>query len=250
MLSQQNRPMQLKTSLGENELVPHQLSGQEVVSGPFEFRVRMLSENPALDLKALLRTSASIALTLPDGSSRFINGLWRELKQVGIGKDRLAAYEGILSPSIWFLRLASDCRIFQHLSVPDIVAQVFEQSHLTAYRNSLVGTYAEREYCVQYRESNFAFVSRLLEEEGIFYFFEHSEGEHTLILADDPGKIQECPGQPAVDFSPHSTALGQEIEVLEPQVSVGNRKSDSDRLRLSESQDIVARASWRKRRGV
>ncbi|MCU1292292.1 MAG: type secretion protein ImpA [Bryobacterales bacterium] len=216
--------MQLSTTLGKTELVVHRYSGVEAVSTPFEFRVGMLSENGAIDLQSLLRTRAHIALSVADGSNRYISGLWRQIKQVGIGQNKLAMYEGVLVPSLWFLSLASDCRIFQNMTAPDIVSKVFEAAGLTAFKLSLMKTYPPREYCVQYRESNLNFVSRLLEEEGIFYFFEHTSDEHTLILADDPGTISECQGQATAFFSLHSEAWAQEVETLEPQVSVHTGK--------------------------
>ena len=212
--------MQLKTTLGDTELVVNRFEGTEAISEPFEFRVGMLSENSDVDLQSLLRTKANITLAIPEGSARHIDGVWRQLKQLGIGKDGLAIYEGVLVPSFWLLTLRSDCRIFQNMTVPDIVSKVLQDSGVSEFKLSLVKTYPQREYCVQYRETNFNFISRLLEDEGIFYFFQHSADEHTLVLADDPSTITGCPGQDSVFFSLHAQAWGQEVEALAPEASV------------------------------
>ena len=159
MLSQQDRPMLLTTELGEDTLVLHRYSGTEAVSSPFEFRVGMLSENQEVDLQSLLRTSATISVTLADGSFRYINGSWRQIEHVENGKENLAVYEGILVPSLWFLTLTSDCRIFQNMTAPDIVSKVLNDSGITDVKVSLQKSYPQREYCVQYRETNCRFVS-------------------------------------------------------------------------------------------
>ena len=93
-------------------------------------------------------------------------------------------------PWFWFLNLFSDCRIFQNKSVPDIVEQVFQDRGFSDFESRLRARILPREYCVQYRETDFNFVSRLIEEEGIFYFFEHTTDKHTLVLADDVSRLR------------------------------------------------------------
>ncbi len=222
MLSQQDRPMLLTTDLGDDALVLHRLAGTEAISSPFEFRIGMLSENEQIDLQSLLRTSATVSIGLPDGSFRYINGAWRQIEHVENGKEKLAVYEGVLVPSLWFLSLTSDCRIFQNMTVPDIVKKVLNDSGITDVKVSLQKSYPQREYCVQYRETRLQFVSRLLEDEGIFYFFEHKSSEHILVLADNPSAIADCPGQSAADFSLHQKAWGDQdgVEELQPRASV------------------------------
>jgi len=214
--------MQIKTASGDTELVLHRYQGSESISAPFEFRVGMLSENAQIDIKGMLQTSATISLITGDGTTRYINGVWREIRHVEVGQENLSVYEGILVPSLWFLTLTSDCRIFQNMTVPDIVSKVLKGSGVTDFRLSLQKTYPEREYCVQYRETNLNFVSRLLEDEGIFYFFEHKESAHTLVLADDPAAVEECPGQATAYFSLHQKSWDEEdgVTALEPCASV------------------------------
>ena len=218
--------MTITTQLGDQELVLHRCDGFEAMSIPFEFRVGMLSENAQIDLKSLLRTKATVKFVLPNGSSRHINGFWRQIKHIETGQDKLAVYEGVLVPSLWFLSLAADCRIFQNMKVPDIVSKVLDEAGVKNYKLALQKTYPAREYCVQYRETNLNFISRLLEEEGIFYFFKHDSDQHTLILADDPAIIADCPGQSKANFSPHAQGWSDEdgVEALEPRVAVHTGK--------------------------
>src|SRR5690606_5191972 len=96
----------------------------------------------------------------------------------------LFAYRLVLRPWLWLLSRTEDCRIFSSKSVPDIIREVFEDAGFSDFRMALSESYDRVEYCVQYRESDFAFVSRLMEEEGMYYFFEHSEDRHMLVLAD------------------------------------------------------------------
>ncbi|HSK38197.1 MAG TPA: type VI secretion system tip protein TssI/VgrG, partial [Arenibaculum sp.] len=100
------------------------------------------------------------------------------------------------------MTFSTDSRIFQNLAVPDILKQVFGDLGFTDFQDSLTATYEVREYCVQYQETHFAFVSRLMEEEGIFYFFTHEDGKHTLVLADDASAHQDVPGTSTVPYLP------------------------------------------------
>jgi type VI secretion system secreted protein VgrG len=107
----------------------------------------------------------------------------------------------------------TDCRIFQNKKAPDIIKQIFGEYGFNDFSLRLYGDFVEREYCVQYRETDFTFVSRLMEEEGIFYFFEHEQGKHTLVLANDPSAHKVCPAQPSARYE--LTAGGwQEDDVI------------------------------------
>ena len=94
-------------------------------------------------------------------------------------------YNAELRPWFWLLTQASDCQIFQEMSTPEILAKVFKDLGYSDFKDSLKATYATRDYCVQYRETAFDFVSRLMEDEGIFYYFEHTASGHTMVLGDD-----------------------------------------------------------------
>src|SRR5262249_12323278 len=120
-------------------------------------------------------------------------------------------------PTFWFLTLTSDCRVFQHLNAVDIVQQVLKGIDLDVRCKK---SPPKREYCVQYRETNFDFVSRLLEEEGIFYFFEHTASKHTMVLSDDASSAKACPGGAAARVVTNpSPSLDADV-VLEVSTSV------------------------------
>src|SRR5262249_35910084 len=115
------------------------------------------------------------------------------------GRDkRFTYYQAELVPWVWFLTRKSDCRIFQRQTAPDIIQTVFKEIEGAAFELRLYKSYRAREYCVQYRDTDFNCASRLMEEEGICYFFEHDKDakKHTLVLADDAAAHKPCPGQP------------------------------------------------------
>ncbi|WEJ74257.1 type VI secretion system tip protein VgrG [Pseudomonas sp. PSE14] len=163
--------------------------------------------NSATDLAAAICSSATISL-IHDSLQRPLDALISELHQ--LPADATAdRYQLVLRPWLWWLTLASNNRVFQNLATSDIVTTIFKAHGFTDFNLSLSGSYEPREYCVQYGESDFAFVSRLLEEEGIFWFFTHEEGKHTLVLADNNDAFPPIPNGPKVAY------LGQEIGVRE-----------------------------------
>jgi type VI secretion system secreted protein VgrG len=192
--SQANRPMRVDTALGEDVLLLEGFSGTEGVSTPFGYTLDLLSENASIAAADVLRKPAWVTIKTPDGGERVIHGLARSFAQLG-QSEGLTSYRAEVVPWLWFLSLSSDCKIFQKLSVPEIVEEVFQGLGYADFQNKLVKTYPKRLFCVQYRESHLNFVSRLLEEEGIFYFFEHSSSKHVLTLADDKSAVKPCPGQ-------------------------------------------------------
>jgi type VI secretion system secreted protein VgrG len=175
-------------------------SGTEAISKPFAYTLKLLSENPAVSLKDLLSKPVVVSIELADGSDRHLHGLISRIAQAEYGDDGLVAYEAEMVPWIWFLTLFTDCRIFQNKSVPEIVEQVFHDRGFTDFKLQLQGSYPKRDYCVQYRETDLNFVSRLLEEEGIFYFFQHDQQKHTLVLGDKPSAIEDCPKQEKAQY--------------------------------------------------
>lgn len=197
--TQAERHLRLKTSLGEDKLLIERLSGTESISAPFLITLDMLSEDPAISPDSLLRQPVGIAIDAP-GGDRLLHGCVRRFVQQGRSRG-LTRYHMEVVPQLWFLSLSSDCRIYQAMSVPDIVSKVFKDMGISDFEIRCTGTYPPREYCVQYRESHLDFVARLLEEEGIFYFFEHEKDRHVLVLADAPSAITPCPGQPTVQIA-------------------------------------------------
>lgn len=187
------RPLAVETVLGPDVLLLTAISGVEELSRPYAFVLDLVSENRRVDVDALVGTAACVTIASVEGETRCLHGLLRRVRQVGHGTV-LASYQAELVPWLWMLSLSADCRIFQQLSVPEIVAQVFADLGYADYELRLVRTYPKREYCVQYRESHLDFVSRLLEDEGISYHFAHAADKHTLVLTDSPAAARACPG--------------------------------------------------------
>ncbi|MEB2328549.1 MAG: type VI secretion system tip protein TssI/VgrG, partial [Pseudomonas sp.] len=168
----------------EHDFQVLEFQGREAISQPYRFDLELVSERADLDLQALLHRPAFLAF---DPAGNGVHGLVHRIAQGESGK-RLTRYRLTLVPQLAYLAHRTNQRIFQHLSVPQIVAQVLEEHGIqaNAYRFQLGPVlYPEREYCVQYDETDLHFIQRLCEEEGIHYHFEHSTVGHVLVFGDD-----------------------------------------------------------------
>ncbi len=175
----------------------------------FEYRLDLLGADEKIVLSKLLGQPVTVRLALPEGNARYFHGFVTRFALVG-REEGYASYQATVRPWLWFLTRIADCRIFQNLTVPEIVKEVFKGRKFTDFDEALGRKYRSRDYCVQYRETDFNFVSRLLEEEGIYYFFRHSDGKHELILADAPGSHEPIPGGPRVPFYPPGGSVVRE----------------------------------------
>ena len=160
-----------------------EFNGREAISQPFVFELELVSERPDLDLQGLLQQAAFLAF---DQAGHGIHGQIYRVAQGESGK-RLTRYHVTLRPQLAYLAHRTNQRIFQHLTVEKIISQVLEEHAIqaNAYQFQLGSIYPEREYCVQYDESDLHFVQRLCEEEGIHYHFQHSTDGHVLVFGDD-----------------------------------------------------------------
>lgn len=192
-LDQQTRSLQLTTPLGDNELLLTTFQGEESLSRLFRFELEMISDNNAIAAKDIVGQNVTFSIKLTDDSPRFFNGFVSRFVAGGEDSNGRAGYRAEVMPWLWFCNLTSDCRIFQNKPVKDIIEQIFGDLGFSDFEFKLNGHHPEREYCVQYRETDFNFVSRLMEEEGIFYFFKHEDGKHTLVMADDKVHYFDCP---------------------------------------------------------
>jgi len=208
--AQTGQYLSISTPLGADKLLLRAMHGEERISGLFHFSLEMQSEEKALDFSKVVGKSATVTIALADGTSRYVNGIVGRFVQGG-SDARFTTYYAELHPWLWLLTMSADCRIYQNKSVPDIVTALFTELGFTDYKNSATGTHNAREYCVQYNETAFAFVSRLLEEEGIFYFFEHADGKHTLVLADASSAFADCPGAATVDYGAYGSWEQQNV---------------------------------------
>jgi type VI secretion system secreted protein VgrG len=202
--TQQHRPIRLDTPLGVDVLLLTGFEGRQDVSAPFHYRLHMLSVKDDLALADLLRQPVVVSIELADGGRRYIHARVKSASQFD-RQGELTEYQAEIVPWLWFLSLSSDCRIFQNKTVSDIVETVFKEQGFTDFRWQLYGTYEPRTYCTEYRETHLNFVSRLLEEEGIYYFFEHTEDKHVLVLTDSKASIKPCAHQ---DSAPYRPAVG------------------------------------------
>jgi type VI secretion system secreted protein VgrG len=212
--TQDNVYLSVSTPLGKDTLLLWGFHGEERLSTPFHFTLELRSQQPSLSLAALVGQGATVTLGLPEGGFRYFHGIVTRFTQ-SVSRVDFSTWIAELRPALWLLMLTRDSRIFQNQSVPEIVKLVLREYGVTDVRDALKGSYAKREYCVQYQESAFHFVSRLLEEEGIFYFFEHAKGKHTLVLADDPDAHAACPGLKAAKFGGELPSLRNDDRITE-----------------------------------
>jgi type VI secretion system secreted protein VgrG len=196
--SQDHRLIAVDTPLGKDVLLLQEITGIEGISSLFSYELNLLAyENDSIVFKDIVGQKVTITLNLPDGTPRYINGYVSRFTQGETDARLFTHYHAQVVPWLWFLTRQADCRIFQNLAVPDIISQVFNLFDFKDFRLSLKGSYPQLEYCVQYRETSFNFVSRLMEEFGIFYYFDHStQGKHTMVLADQSTTLPACPSSP------------------------------------------------------
>jgi type VI secretion system secreted protein VgrG len=219
MYTQDNQPFRIHTVLGKDVLLLSAFQGTESVSSPFTFQLDLAAEKQVV-AKELLRTPAQLTITLPDGSERLVHGRINRFWEGGRDGE-LFHYRAEIVPWLWFLSLSRECRIYQHLNVLEIAEQVFKGLGYTDFRIACTRTYPARDFCVQYRETHLNFVSRLLDEEGIFYFFEHSEAKHVLVLSDDSSVAADCPGGGVASMAARAEDEDGAVTSLEVEHSVG-----------------------------
>jgi type VI secretion system secreted protein VgrG len=187
--TQAGRPLAVTTPLGPDVLLLESIHATEAVSQPYEILLDLLSLDQSVKSSDLLKKPMTVTFEDGAGNKRYMHGLVRRFVQRG-RTERLTYYRAEVVPALWFLSLAADCRIYQQKTVPEIVKQVLNDLGITDVKLSLSATYTKREYCVQYRETHLAFISRLMEEEGIVYFFEHTKDKHTMVLADTSSAVK------------------------------------------------------------
>lgn len=159
------------------------MSGREALGRPFKLEVDLLSDSDSLDLKEILAKPASVLLERLDGTLREFNGLVTEFSLVG-EHGKFARYRCVLRPALWFIGQNRKCRIFQNKSVPEIVMDLLRERGITDFEDLISDTHRKWEFLVQYRESDLNFINRILEQEGIYYFFKHDGGKHIMVLLD------------------------------------------------------------------
>jgi type VI secretion system secreted protein VgrG len=212
--AQTNRRIAITTPLGKDTLLLRGFTGVETISQLFHFDLDLLSENDSINFHDIVGKNVTLRILDAEGEERYWNGYISRFSQ-GPQSRKLTSYRAQMTPWLWFLTRTSDCRIFQNKKAPDIIQKIFNDLGFQDFELRLYGSYTARDYCVQYRETDFNFVSRLMEEEGIYYYFQHKDGKHTLVLSDDPAALDPCPGQPTARYDFRGGSIAYEDVVTE-----------------------------------
>ncbi len=236
-IAQKHRLVSVESPLGEDVLVFGRMTASEELGRLFQFEMELFSERTDIKLAEVLGKSMTVRMELPQElpqwqkinpsrgatraadsrvelrqelpqelppvqRSRYFNGFVTRFSFLGMRGPHYGIYRATLSPWLWFLTRTADCRIFQNQKVPEIIRNIFSEHGLTDFKYRLSDDYRQWEYCVQYRETDFDFVSRLMEREGIYYYFIHENGKHTLVLADDCDSHDTFAGYEQVPYFP------------------------------------------------
>jgi len=211
LISLQPRTVIARTPLPPEMLAFRGVVGHEALSQLFELDVDLVSPSHSLDMKQLLGKPLTLDIEAA-GGTRHLNGHITRCKLAGREgpTSRLYRYRATVRPWLWYLTQTSDSKIFQNKSVPDVIREVLADYPFPA-EFKLSDRYRKWEYCVQYQETDFAFISRLMEHEGIYYWFRHEDGRHTLVLTDDVTQHETCPGYATIPYyGPDRMAVPQQ----------------------------------------
>ena len=188
--SQAHRQATIETPNCPHDFLLQNFHGYESLSRPFRFSANVLSQDANINGDAIVGQSVTITYFSEnrDESERYFHGIVSriEYNEQVEAPVKMTSYSLEVVPQFWLLKHNRDCQIFQDMTAPEIIRTVFKEAAFNGFRLQLSESYEKREYCVQYNESDFDFVSRLMEEEGIYYYFEHSQGQHMMVLADSP----------------------------------------------------------------
>ena len=184
--TQDDRPIGVETSLGPDVLLLNQFVGEEHISELFHFELNMLSLKGDIKATDLVGESIDFYVNKPDGTKRYFNGLVRRFVYLGEG-DRAHMYRAEIVPWIWLLTKGSDCKVHEadeSQTAKDIIQKLLTDLGCPSFRWDVKRTLSKRSYCVQYRETHYDFLTRMLAEEGIYFYFKHEKGKHELVLTD------------------------------------------------------------------
>jgi type VI secretion system secreted protein VgrG len=198
-LTQDKRLAQLKTPLGKDVLVLSSFVAAEGLSELFEFNVETLSDRENINFDDAIGRACTIKQTTYENKVRYYNGILTATRRVGRSGE-LYHYNLVLRPWLWLLGRKADCRIFLDKDVKEIISDVLRKAGFADFEFRTTGNFPKIPYCVQYRETDLAFCSRMMEHWGIYYFFEHTDGKHTLIMADSRTSHKSIPDLPKLPY--------------------------------------------------
>lgn len=212
--TQDDRLLSISTPLGKDFLLLNRVTANEGISSLFLYEVELLHEEveagfkaTSVEATALLGQAVTFSITQREGTTRTFSGMVSRFTQ-GNRDNRFSYYHATIVPHVWILTQNQQSRIFQHKNVPDILRSVFTGFEVSY---EIQGNFKPRNYCVQYRESDFDFAARLMEEEGIYYFFEHSGGKHKMVIANTPQSHPDCPSKSDISYF---VKVGQEEDFI------------------------------------
>src|SRR5215472_12883791 len=217
-LSQSKRVAELNTPLGKDVLVLIGFEGSEGLGELFEFHVEALSKQDNIDFDKALGQGCTLKLHTYDKKIRIYNGILIQAQWIGKHEESYR-YKLVLRPWLWLLGHKADCRIFLDKTVEDIIREVFSKAGFSDFEFRTSASYDKIEYCVQYRESDLAFVCRLMEHWGIYYFFEPADGKHTMVMADSRSSHKLISDLPKVAVNLGAGAYQDEEQTLSDWVS-------------------------------
>ncbi|NRO94454.1 type VI secretion system tip protein VgrG [Paraburkholderia sp. NMBU_R16] len=252
--------IELKSSVGGDTLRLVRMRGSEALATPFEFELELASDAADIGTHDLVGTTLSLAMEAVGGMREF-NGIVARVGLVDYGMDESGThrvgYQATVRPRLWLLTRGAHCRFFHDLSVPEIVGQLLDD-YSVDYENRCTASYPKLAHCAQYRETDFDFFSRLLEREGIYYYFEHRGGKDILVLADAPSAHEPMANYGTISFQPWVTAGQPMTESVyrwsfEEELLAGTSEVnafDFRKARSSENQGLLARASSKEGRSA
>jgi type VI secretion system secreted protein VgrG len=207
VLKQTNRSIVLDSPLGADALIGTYFEAEENLSQLFRYRLELLSKE-AIQPRDILGKGITVELQTLKGTEekkrRLFHGIVVRFAPGPMWRNGYRNFHAELVPWTWFLTRTTDCRIFENKKAPDIIKKIFQDLGFSDFELRMTGQHPTREYCVQFRETDFNFVSRLMEEEGMFYFFKHEKGKHTMVLADNKSAYLDC-DESEISYTDHAT---------------------------------------------
>ena len=206
-------PITLTSPVPAADLLFQSMSATAGLSTLGEAQLSLLSLKPDIKPEDLLGKPVTVTVQLRDDAKRHVHGYVTRFG-TGVRQGKYFAYQATVRPWLWFLTRTADCRIFQDMTVPDIVKKVFEDHGVANFEFKLFRSYRTWVYCVQYRESDYNFIARLLEHEGIYWYFEHGEGQHKLVLVDSQSAHDAAPGCTSLPYVEEGAGSAADTECV------------------------------------
>ena len=210
-------PITLKSPLPAKDLLFESMTASAGLSMLGEMQLGLVSAKSDLKPEDLLGKPMTVTVQLRDDAKRHFHGYVTRFAVVaspGLRRGRYFGYQASVRPWLWFLTRTSDCRIFQDQTVPDIVKKVFEDHANANFEFKLFRTYRKWVYCVQYRESDYNFIARLLEHEGIYWHIEHGDGQSKVVLVDSQSAHDAAPGCESLPYYENAAEAPPDLECV------------------------------------